>query len=165
MRGLISIAMLLVLISAATCGAGPMDEVNYWRRHNGLPPFQSDPKLMAFAQMKAEYRARRALHDGHRGPRWPDGCTEGTGECMPIWGWFTCAMEDDAQFAGAGIAVDARGERYMVLEVRNSRGPLIGNVVPINTSFLTPNPVRVDRVARPRFNMIVNPPKLLPDQR
>jgi len=60
-----------------------------------------------------------------------------------MWGWLTCEMECDADEAGAGLAVDPSGERYMVLVVRRSRGLLIRNVRPIDTSFLTPDPVRV----------------------
>lgn len=118
-----------------------MQEVNYWRKLNRLPPVVEDPELTKFAQMKAEYRAKRGLKDGHQGPVNPPGTREGTGEATPEWGWLTCVMEETADEGGAGIAVGADGERYMVLVLRGGGDAPIGrNVRPHDTSFLTPDP-------------------------
>ena len=142
MRLLMTAIMLLGL--AATAGAEAMDEVNFWRGRNRLPAFREDVKLTAFAQMKAEYRAQRRLQNGHQGPRWPQGCTEGTGEATASWGWLTCVMEADAAEAGAGVAIGGDGQRYMVLVVRGPGRSLIPpeRVRPLSTAHLTPNPPR-----------------------
>ena len=120
-----------------------IEEVNAWRRHNGLPEFIEDDKLTEFAQMKSEYRALRGLKNGHQGPEHPNGTTEGTGEATADWGWLTCAMEDSSTHAGAGVCVGWDDERYMVLVVRPPGRRLVRNVKPLDTSYLTPNPVHV----------------------
>ena len=141
-------ALLLTLLMCSVVQAKAIDEVNYWRKKNGLRPFVEDKKLSAAAQHKAEYRAARLLKDGHQGPACPAGCREGTGEARPSWGWLTCVMEETGSHAGAGVAIGPDGERYMVLIVRGSRGnaPIGRNVRPISTAHLTPDAPRVARV-------------------
>ena len=139
--------MLLLLVSS-TASASGLEEVNLWRTKNGLPPFEEDKKLTAAAQKKAEYRAARLLKDGHQGPTCPAGCREGTGEAKPEWGWLTCVMEETGTKAGAGVAIGADGERYMVLIVRGIHGhaPQGRQVRPLRTAHLTPDAPRIERV-------------------
>ncbi len=134
------ILTVFLLLCGTACADG-MTEVNTWRKHVGLPLLKEDKELTKFAQMKAEFRAQRRLHDGHQGPRWPEDCTEGSGESLPMWGFLTCIIECEGEYAGAGIASDGR-ERYMVLVIRNCGRSLINpNNIPIlDTSHLTPNP-------------------------
>ena len=115
-------ATLLLLAMTSLAQASAMDEVNYWRTRNGLRPFAEVKALTAAAQQKAEYRAARLLKDNHAGPSCPAGCREGTGEARAEWGWLTCLMEETGSQAGAGVAIGADGERYMVLIVRGTRG-------------------------------------------
>lgn len=131
------------LTLAPALGAG-MDEVNYWRSRNRLPVLIEDPALTEFAQMKANYRAQRMLKDGHQGPRWPQGTTEGTGEATAAWGWLTCIMEGEGKYAGAGVAIGPDGERYMVLVIRGPARSLINphRIRTLPTAHLTPNPPR-----------------------
>lgn len=140
--------LMLLLLVSSTASASALDEVNLWRTKNGLSPFKEDKKLTVAAQHKAEYRAARLLKDGHQGPRCPGGCREGTGEAKPEWGWLTCVMEETGQFAGAGVAIGADGERYMVLIVRGTRGsaPHGRRVRPIRTAQLTPDAPRIKRI-------------------
>ena len=141
------IAMLMIAALAPSLWADGMDEVNEWRRRNGLQPFIEDPAMTKFALMKARYRAERNLQNGHQGPRAPTGWHEGTGEAAPSWGWLTCEMEGDFQYAGAGMCVGRNGERFMVLVCRGGSGRALlpRNQVPVhNTSHLTPDPPRVD---------------------
>ena len=141
-------AILLGLLMCSFANAKAIDEVNYWRKRNGLRPYVEDKRLTAAAQHKAEYRAARLLKNGHQGPACPAGCREGTGEARPDWGWLTCVMEESGSRAGAGVAIGDDGERYMVLIVRGSRGsaPKGRNVRPLSTSHLTPNAPRIGRV-------------------
>lgn len=138
--------MLTVVTVLATHVHGDgMDEVNEWRRRAGLPAYREDPEMTKFAMMKARYRAERGLKNGHQGPQPPAGWHEGTGEASGHWGWLTCEMECDFQYAGAGMCVGHDGERYMVLVCRGGSGrPLISRQqVPVhNTSHLTPAPDR-----------------------
>lgn len=139
--------VLFVLLVSSTANASALQEVNFWRTKNGLAPFQEDKKLTAAAQQKAEYRAARLLKDGHQGPSCPPGCREGTGEARPEWGWLTCVMEETGTHAGAGVAIGADGERYMVLIVRGTHGhaPKGRQVRPLRTSHLTPDAPRIER--------------------
>ena len=119
------------------------DEVNAWRRAAGLPVLIEDPQMTRFAQMKAEYRAQRGLKNGHQGPSNPSGWTEGCGEATSRWGWLTCATECDFRYGGAGVAIGADGERYMVFVGRGGSGRALlnPNQYPIiQTAHLTPNP-------------------------
>lgn len=141
--------LLLVSVFAMTATVfahgGAFDEVNAWRRGAGLPQLMEDPAMTKFAQAKAQYRAARGLKDGHQGPSVPSGWTEGCGEAKASWGWLTCATECDFQYAGAGVAMGADGERYMVFVGRGGSGRALidPNRYPIiKTSHLTPAPAR-----------------------
>ena len=140
--------MMLVLLLSSTAKAAAIDEVNLWRTKNGLTPFMEDKSLTRFAQRKAEYRAARLMKDGHQGPRCPPGCREGTGEARARWGWLTCVMEETGKYAGAGVAIGADGERYMVLIVRGTSGnaPIGRKVRPLSTAHLTPNAPKIRRI-------------------
>lgn len=142
--------IILILLLSSTASASALEEVNLWRSKNGLPAFEEDAKLTEAAQRKAEYRAQRRLKDGHQGPRCPGGCREGTGEARPEWGWLTCVMEETGKTAGAGVAIGADGERYMVLIVRGTRGsaPRGRSIRPMRTAHLTPDAPRVGRKRR-----------------
>ncbi|MCA9133676.1 MAG: hypothetical protein KDA45_10995 [Planctomycetales bacterium] len=139
--------MALVLVSVAVnVQAAGIDEVNEWRRRSGLRPFIEDPEMTKFADMKARYRALRRLQNGHQGPQAPAGWHEGTGEATADWGWLTCEMESDYQYAGAAVCLGSDGQRYMVLVCRGGSGrPLLSrNNAPVHrTAHLTPNPPRV----------------------
>jgi len=138
--------VVLGLTSLSVVHADAMGEVNEWRRRCGLRPFVEDPAMTQFAEMKARYRAERNLRNGHQGPSSPPGWHEGTGEATASWGWLTCEMESDFQYAGAGICVGADGTRYMVLVCRDGSGRALlpRNNAPVhNTSHLSPNPPRV----------------------
>ena len=141
--------LLLVVMSVASFSAvhaDAMAEVNEWRRRSGLRPFIEDPSMTQFAEMKARYRAERHLRDGHQGPSAPPGWHEGTGEAAASWGWLTCEMESDFQYAGASMCVGSDGTRYMVLVCRGGSGRalLARNHAPVHkTSHLSPNPPRV----------------------
>ena len=134
-------SVVLVLVLNVTANAEALDEVKLWRSKNDLPVLVEDKKLTLFAQHKAEYRAARLLKDSHEGPRRPKGCREGTGEARPSWGWLTCVMEETGKYAGAGVAIGADGDRYMVLVVRGSKGysPRGHYVKPLSTAHLTPD--------------------------
>lgn len=139
--------LLLLIVTCSIAQASGMDEVNAWRRKNGLLPFREVPWMTSMAQKKAEYRAARLLKDGHQGPKCPTGCREGTGEAIPWWGWLTCCMEETGKWAGAGVAIGADGERYMVLIVYGVEGwaPIGRNVGRPNTAYLTPYPPVIPR--------------------
>lgn len=143
-------SMMCILSFCSLAQGSAIEEVNLWRQKNGLSPFIEDEKLTAAAQHKAEYRAARLLKNGHQGPACPAGCREGTGEARPSWGWLTCVMEETGKYAGAGVAVGADGERYMVLLVRGTRGsaPRGRSVRPIRTAHLTPNAPIIRRLRR-----------------
>ena len=126
----------------STAQGAALDEVNLWRSQNGLVKLQEDPELTEFAQRKAEYRAARLLQNGHHGPPCPAGCTEGTGEATPDWGWLTCVQDSrSARVGGAGVAIGADGQRYMVLLLRgtNHQCDFGNNLKPIGTAHLTPD--------------------------
>jgi len=108
-------SMIVVLVMSPIAGASAIEEVNFWRSANGLPRLVEDQVLTSRAQAKAEYRAARLLKNGHDGRRCPQGCREGTGEASPGWGWLACVMEETGDCAGAGVAIGADGQRYMVL--------------------------------------------------
>jgi hypothetical protein len=141
-------AVMLLLLLGSTAQASALEEVNLWRTTNGLPPFQEDERLTAAAQYKAEYRAARLLKNGHQGPPCPPNCREGTGEARAEWGWLSCVMEEAGTHAGAGVAIGADGERYMVLMVRgtHSHAPMGRQVRPVRTAHLTPDAPRIPRV-------------------
>lgn len=143
------VVILSFFVSGVAWGDG-IDEVNLFRTTHGLRPFKHDTQLSAFAQMKAEYRAARMLKHGHQGPPNPPGTGEGTAEATPMWGWLSCSMEEDWEYAGAGIAIGGDGERYMVLVVRGGSGAATRgrNLRPVPTAHLTPNPPRFDRFGR-----------------
>ena len=134
-------SMIMVLVMSPVASGTAIEEVNFWRSKNGLPSLIEDQVLTSKAQAKAEYRAARLLKDGHDGPRCPQGCREGTGEASPGWGWLTCVMEETGESAGAGVAIGADGQRYMVLLLRGSResAPIGRQVRPARTAQLTPN--------------------------
>jgi len=138
---------LMWMVASRLSEASGMDEVNYWRTANGLKPFREVPWMKAFAQTKAEYRAARLLKDGHDGPRCPAGCREGTAEATAEFGWLSCCMEETGKWAGAGLAIGADGDRYMVLIVHGLKGhaPIGRRVRPLRTAHLTPNPPIIPR--------------------
>ena len=147
--------LLLTLIVHSTAFATAIEEVNHWRTENGLQPFKEVKWMTEFAQKKAEWRAARLAQNGHQGPRCPAGCREGTGEARSEWGWLTCCQEETGEWAGAGVAIGADGERYMVLVIHGTRGTapkgrqIGGRGAPlriINTSRMTPDAPRIDRI-------------------
>jgi hypothetical protein len=141
-------AVMLLLLLSSTAQASALQEVNLWRTTNGLPAFQEDERLTAAAQYKAEYRAARLLQNGHQGPPCPPGCREGTGEATAEWGWLSCVMEESGTYAGAGVAIGADGQRYMVLMVRGTQGyaPSGRQVRPLRTAHLTPDAPQIPRI-------------------
>ena len=150
-------ASLFVLLIPSLAAASAMDEVNHWRKANGLPELKEVEWMTEFAQNKAEWRAARLAKNGHQGPRCPGGCREGCGEAAPTWGWLTCCQEESGKYAGAGVAIGADGERYMVLIIKGTQGSApkgrqIGGrgsaLRIINTSKLTPDAPKVERIAR-----------------
>ena len=150
-------ALFLVLICASSASATAMKEVNHWRTQNGLQPFKEVPWMTKFAQRKAEWRAARLVQNGHQGPPCPAGCREGTGEATPAWGWLTCCQEETGKWAGAGVAIGADGQRYMVLVIHGTQGSApkgrqIGGgrsrLRIINTSALTPDAPVMQRTVR-----------------
>lgn len=150
-------ALALSLLITSFASAGAMEEVNHWRTKNGLPPFKEVPWMTKFAQQKAEWRAARLAKNGHQGPQCPASCREGTGEAKSEWGWLTCCQEESGTWAGAGVAIGADGERYMVLVIHGTqgsapRGRQIGGgsagLRIINTSMLTPDAPRIARLVR-----------------
>ncbi|KAA5543146.1 CAP domain-containing protein [Roseiconus nitratireducens] len=139
------LCVLIASTSAAIVHGSAFDEVNAWRRAAGLPALIEDPAMSEFAQRKAEYRAARGLKNGHQGPSVPSPWTEGCGEATATWGWLTCATECDFRYGGAGVAMGADGERYMVFVGRGGTGRAL--IDPqrypiIRTSHLTPQPVQ-----------------------
>ena len=150
-------ALLLVSLFASTASASALKEVNHWRTQNGLEPFNEVPWMTKFAQRKAEWRAARLAQNGHQGPPCPAGCREGTGEATPNWGWLTCCQEENGKWAGAGVAIGADGQRYMVLVIYGTqstapKGRQIGGrgarLRIINTSSLTPDAPVIQRIQR-----------------
>lgn len=146
MKSRLILLSVYVLTFAAIAHGGAFEEVSAWRRAAGLPQLIEDPAMTEFAQRKAEYRAARGLKNGHQGPSVPAGWTEGCGEATALWGWLTCATECDFRYGGAGVATGVDGERYMVFTGRGGSGRAL--IDPqrypiINTSHLTPNPIRV----------------------
>ena len=141
--------VLCLTITALTHGAA-IDEVNLFRTTHGLRPFKHDAQLTKFAQMKAEFRAARMLKHGHQGPQNPSGTVEGTAEAAAMWGWLSCSMEEDWEYAGAGVAIGGDGERYMVLVVRDGTGSATRgrSLRPVPTAHLTPHPPRFNRQGR-----------------
>lgn len=153
--------MVFLGLFASVVSADGMAEVNEWRRRSGLPPFVEDPEMTKFAIMKARYRAERNLQNGHQGPKPAAPWREGTGEAKPNWGWLTCEMESEFQYAGAGLCVGKDGTRYMVLVCRGGSGRalLSRHNAPIhNTSYLTPNPPRVGQPAQASQRVTVAKP-------
>lgn len=140
------LALFLALAFSTVAHATGIQEVNYWRAKNRLPAFIEVPWMTQAAQKKAEYRAARGLKDGHTGPRCPTGCREGTGEATTDWGWLTCCMEGSGRYAGAGVAIGADGERYMVLLVWGNRVFGGRRVRPLKTVHLTPDAPRISRI-------------------
>lgn len=140
-------ALLLLLAMASFAQASAMDEVNHWRKKNGLRPFIEVPWMTTAAQKKAEWRAARLLKRGHQGPACPRGCREGTGTGTPSWGWITCCMNQSGKYAGAGIALGVDGKRRMVLIVYGRGKDLVhGTLRAQKTAHLTPHPPIIARV-------------------
>ena len=149
--------LLLTLLITSTASATAIEEVNHWRTQNGLEAFKEVPWMTEFAQRKAEWRAARLAQNGHQGPRCPAGCREGCGEARSDWGWLTYCQEETGKWAGAGVAIGADGQRYMVLIIHGTRGTTpkgrqIGGrgsrLRIINTSQLTADAPRIERVQR-----------------
>lgn len=149
-------ALIVAALFSSTASATAMKEVNHWRTQNGLPPLKEVPWMTKFAQKKAEWRAARLAQNGHQGPACPAGCREGTGEATPSWGWLTCCQEESGKWAGAGVAIGADGQRYMVLIIHGTRGTAPmgrqigggGRMRIINTSSLTPDAPKMQRIRR-----------------
>ena len=178
MKCLLAAVMALVLaLPVGECLADPFDEVNAQRANFGLPPLLRHPYLMRCAQFKAEFLAKHRIsnyhgHTGHEGPGMGVGYIEGCGFLEPSAGWASCAMRTQGNwYAGAGLAVNGDGVRYMCLVIytgtivrQSGRTTTTTTVSPpeggrraplIDTSHLTPNPVRVvyeSPVARGDFN-------------
>ena len=136
-----TLAIAFALLFPTVAHSDLFDELQEWRRRNGLPLFIEDPRMTQFCRMKAQYRAQRNLQNGHQGPRAAPGWTEGTGEASPSWGILVCAMESDNRYAGAGLAYGRNGQRYMVATFRGGSGRNLINphrVRPFNTSYLSP---------------------------
>ncbi|MEQ8848095.1 hypothetical protein [Botrimarina sp.] len=150
-----SLLIVFTLVAATAHGAA-IDEVNHWRQKNGLPAFREVPWMTEFAQRKAEWRAARLAQNGHQGPPVPAGCREGCGEARPEWGWLTCCQEESGTYAGAGVALGADGQRYMVLIVQGASGSAPrgrtmgggGRLRVIDTSAMTPNAPVMHRLRR-----------------
>ena len=137
--------LLLMLFSCVSAQGEAFDELTAQRRNFGLPPLTRDAELMEFAQMKAEWQASHHItvqngHNGHEGPRMP-GCSEGTGQLAPHWGWGSCLMRaGGSPRAGAGVALGTDGRRYMVLIIRGvNRREINGHRNLIETAYMTPN--------------------------
>lgn len=152
MRYLIATACLLL---CSIANGEPFAELNAQRAHFGLPPLIEDAELTRFAQMKAEWQARYKVnlargYNGHEGPSGPGGCTEGTGQVDPMWGWATCAVWIKGVYrAGAGIAIGDDGKRYMCLIVRcpnNAPEVSSNDRNMLDTSHMTPNAPRISFV-------------------
>ena len=148
-------ALFIASLLASTVSASAMKEVNHWRTQNGLEPFEEVPWMTEFAQQKAQWRAARLAQNGHQGPPCPAGCREGCGEALPMWGWLTCCQEETGKRAGAGVAIGADGQRYMVLIIQGTqgiapKGRQIGGsgarLRIIDTSKLTPDAPRIERL-------------------
>lgn len=146
------IFLALVVFGASLACADALDEVNHCRRTNGLPPLIRDPQLMQGAQAKAEFQAFykaapwNGYSGGHDGPSPPSGISEGTAHRRrgtSSWGsWASCLMATPGtHYAGAGVALDSEGHKYMCLWIRGSNLPrerIVPTAVP--TSHLNPNP-------------------------
>jgi hypothetical protein len=146
---------LLILLITPTASGTAIEEVNRWRTQNGVEVLKEVPWMTEFAQRKAEWRAARLAQNGHQGPPCPAGCREGCGEARSHWGWLTCCQEETGEWAGAGVAIGSDGQRYMVLILHGTqgaatRGRQVGRrgsrLRTINTSWLTPDAPRVERV-------------------
>lgn len=151
-----TVFMMACLLIGSSASGTAIEEVNHWRAKNGLPAFREVEWMTQFAQHKAEWRAARLAKNGHQGPGVPPGCREGCGEARPEWGWLTCCQEETGAYAGAGVAIGADGERYMVLIVQGTSGSAPrgrsmgggGRLRVIDTSPLTPDAPVVDRLRR-----------------
>ena len=143
--------IIITLLLASAASGAALDEVNLWRRANGLRPYIEDPALTEFAMKKAIWRAQHLAYDGHQGPKNPPGTCEGTGETAESWGcWNTCIMEESHVFAGAAVVRNDHGQRVMVLVCRGGscHAPRGRNIRPVRTFHLTPNPPRVPAIGR-----------------
>jgi hypothetical protein len=119
-----------------------------WREIVGLPRVEYDKNMAAYAQIKAEQRARERLKDGHDGHPCPPSWREGTGEAKPMWGWLTCCQEEDAEYGGCGMCVGLDEDRYMVLLLRGGTGKALiprDNIPIHDTSSMNPDPPRIER--------------------
>ena len=146
--------LLLAVLIGSPALAQPMAEVNAQRANFGLPPLIEDARLSRWAQMKAEWQARRGIcldngYNGHEGPGCGPGYVEGTG-CLPQhWGWGTCAMRVlGTHAAGAGLAMGPDGKRYMCLVIQGRNLPESRSSRPlVSTAHLTPQVKYVTRAS------------------
>lgn len=99
-----------------------LDELNAIRRQHGQPPYIRDPQLTQAAGrcalVRAVYRIRGHLTDERSAPGGASAVVTGCGAVEPSWGFLTCAMHENRQYAGAAIVYGGDGRRYMHLFVR-----------------------------------------------
>lgn len=100
-----------------------LDEVNAARAARGLRPYLLDENLARAASACAAYRAKYRM-EGHTSNDFaflPQGATARAAGCAawPVgWGWGSCCMYDNYQYAGAAYCVGPDGNRYMQIFVR-----------------------------------------------
>lgn len=121
---------LLALLLLSTCGTlhGATDglaELNQQRARKGLHPFMRDEGLTQAAMRCADVRAANRC-EGHTQNDFSylNGAQADAAGCAaatPEWGWLSCCMDDDYQYAGAAYAWSG-GQRYMHLFVRGGNG-------------------------------------------
>lgn len=119
-----------------------LDEVNAKRAARGMRPFLRDPLLTLAARNTAVYRARYRLfgHTSNDFAFLPQGATADAAGCAaytPDYGWMSCAVYDDYQYAGASYEIGADGRRYMHLFVRGGSGVML----PGSPQTVVPSPV------------------------
>ena len=112
-------------VSVPNGSVDALDEVNEFRRRNGLPPFQRDDGLTTAAMRCAETRAKHLIF-GHLKSDFaylPAGVSADSAGCAAYpasYGWMSCCAREHYQFAGAAWAMGADGKRYMHLFVRGA---------------------------------------------
>lgn len=126
------IALILTLLLSNACIAqqpaivDSLEEVNTMRASYGLKPFLWDRHLTAAAMGTARWRAQN-LSFGHLDDFYfvPDGTRADACGCAAYeasFGWLSCCMTSDYQFAGAAYVLGRDGKRYMSLAVRGGSG-------------------------------------------
>jgi hypothetical protein len=104
-------------------GEDTLAEVNALRARSGLPPYIYDHNLAVGAVACAKFRAAK-LMEGHTpndfaflppGSFAPKG---GCGAAADSFGWLSCAVYENATYAGAAWARGADNKRYMSIFVR-----------------------------------------------